>query len=137
MRDHREPSDSWMLEKQELFRNTMQLVNTVMDVSAFRVTDAVGSPTERVINRAVFEAQTIAFSVCNSAEALARAQYLRHSLAALFSDGGYDQLIRSATGDRARTLGRVRDTMEAFKNAGVSVDLSLLGGGVTFPPRQS
>ena len=62
----------------------MHLINTVMDVSAFRVTDEVGQPAERVINRAVFEAQALVFSICNSEEALARAQYLRQSLASLF-----------------------------------------------------
>jgi hypothetical protein len=136
MRENRDPDDSWIAERQEIFQNVMHLINTVMDVSAFRVTDEVGRPTERVINRAVFEAQALVFSICNRDEALARAQYLRQSLASLFSDGDYDQLIRSATGDRARTLGRVRDTVGAFQNAGVSVDLSLLGGGVVFPPRQ-
>jgi hypothetical protein len=135
MRDNREPSDSWISEKHDLFRQTMLLINSVMDTTAFRVTDSAGRPTERVINRAVFEAQTVVFSICNGDEAQARAQYLRRSLAALFSDGDYDELIRRATGDRARTLGRVRDTVEAFKTAGVGVDLTLLGG-VTFPPKR-
>jgi len=134
MRDHRDPSDNWISEKQELLHGTMQLINSVMNATAFRVTDRVGRPTERVINRAVFEAQAIVFSVCNSDEAMTRAQYLRESLAALFSDSDYDGLIRRSTGDRARTLGRVRDTIEAFRSAGVSVDLSPLGG-VTFPPK--
>lgn len=134
MRDNRNPSDDWIAEKQGLFRSTMQLINNVMAVSAFRVTDTVGRPTERVINRAVFEAQTIVFSICNRDEAQARGQYLRQSLASLFSDSDYDQLIRRATGDRTRTLGRVRDTVEAFQSAGVNVDLGLLGD-VTFPPR--
>jgi len=134
MRANRNPSDERIVEKGDLFHETMQLINTVMNVSAFRVTDTTGRPTERVINRAVFEAQAIAFSICDGDEARARAQYLRRSLASLFSDSNYDELIRRATGDRARTLGRVRDTVEAFRSAGVSVDLSLLGN-VTFPPR--
>lgn len=135
MRDHRDPSDDWISEKQDLFRQTMQLINNVMDAAAFRVTDGAGRPAERVINRAVYEAQAVVFSICDGDEAQARAQYLRRSLAALFSDGYYDELIRRATGDRARTLGRVRDTVEAFNAAGVGVDLSQLGS-VIFPPKR-
>jgi hypothetical protein len=134
MQNNRNPSDDWITEKRVVFESTMQLINEVMDVSAFRVTDTVGRPTERVINRAVFEAQAIVFSICDPKGARQRAQYLRRSLASLFSDSSYDELIRRATGDRTRTLGRISYTIEAFRSAGVNVDPGVLGE-VTFPTR--
>jgi hypothetical protein len=134
MRDNRNPTDAWISERRKLFRKTMQLINDVMGISAFRVTDVRGNPTERVINRAVFEAQTVAFSVSDGDQARTRAKSLRHCLAAVFADADFDELIRRATGDRVRTVGRIRDIVSAFEEAGVAVDLTLLGE-VKFPPK--
>jgi hypothetical protein len=134
MQDNRKPSNDWISDKTNLFQETMRLIHDVMDDTAFRVTDVNGRPKERVINRAVFEAQTLIFSVCNAEQARVRADDVRLSLGALFADRNFDELIRRATGDRTRMLGRIRDTATAFENAGVSVDIDLLGK-VAFPPR--
>jgi hypothetical protein len=136
MQDNRHPNDDWISAKSQLFRETMQLIRTVMHNTAFRITDSSGQPKERVINRAVFEAQSIVFSICDAERAQEQAQPLRLSLAALFADSSFDELIRRATGDRTRTLGRVRDTAEAFESADVPVNLEILGN-VSFPRKQS
>jgi hypothetical protein len=134
MLDHRDPGDEWIQAKRSLFSETMKLIRNIMDNKAFRVTDAAGRPKERVINRAIFEAQTLIFSVCDARQAQARTKELRLSLAALFADASFDELIRRATGDKTRTLGRVRDTAQAFESAGVSVNIGLIGK-VSFPPK--
>jgi uncharacterized protein DUF262 len=134
MQDNRDQDDDWIESKASLFRNTMRLIYDVMGTSAFRVTDTDGHPKERVINRALFEAQTLVFSVCNEKQARERANDLRRSLGALFAERDFDELIRRATGDRTRTLGRVRDTAIAFERARVSVNRELLGK-VQFPPK--
>jgi Protein of unknown function DUF262 len=135
MQDNRTPSQEWISEKRAQFISTMQLISRVMPGTAFRVTDSSGRSPERVINRALFEAQAVVFSVCDEGQAASSASALRMSLASLFGDGAFDELIRRATGDRFRTLGRIRDTAAAFESAGVRVDLERLGP-VTFPARQ-
>lgn len=127
MRENRDPSDQWLTERRLIFQQTMGLIDEVLGLSAFRVTNAAGRPTERVINRAVFEAQSLVFSACDADEARARAASLKKSLAKLFVDDEFDELIRRATGDRTRTLGRVQKTIAAFEAADVSVDLEILG----------
>lgn len=134
MADNRNQSDNWLSSKEKLFRQTMRLIRTVMDNTAFRITDTAGHPKERVINRAVFEAQTLIFSICDPDQARAKAQTLRLSLAALFANNDFDELIRRSTGDRARTLGRVRETAAAFQSAGVPINIKLLGD-VNFPAK--
>jgi hypothetical protein len=135
MQDNRSPNQNWISEKRELFTSTMRLISVVMPGTAFRVTDTSGRSAERVINRALYEAQTVVFSICNRDLAESNARALRLSLASLFGDSDFNGLIKLATGDRFRTLGRIRDTANAFERADVPIDLGLLGE-VTFPARQ-
>lgn len=135
MQDNRTPSQEWIFGKSDLFIGTMKLISNIMPGTAFRVTDTSGHSPERAINRALFEAQTVVFSVCDSGQAMSNSSALRMSLASLFDDSAFNELIRLATGDRFRTLGRIRDTALAFENAGVQVDLERLGP-VAFPDRQ-
>jgi hypothetical protein len=134
MRDNRNPDPSWLDDHRRMFTDTMEVISQVLGPSAFRVTDADGTPTERVINRAVFEAQSTVFSIADRERTLERREELRRGLGALFGDETFDDSIRFATGDRARTLSRIRDVAEVFESAGVSVDLTLLGE-VNFPSR--
>jgi hypothetical protein len=135
MQDNRSPNQDWINEKRELFTSTMRLISVVMPGTAFRVTDTSGRSPERVINRALYEAQAVVFSICDQNLAASNAQALRLSLASLFGDDDFNGLIKLATGDRFRTLGRIRDTAAAFERANVPIDLGLLGE-VTFPARQ-
>jgi hypothetical protein len=135
MQDNRSPGEKWISEKRDLFTSTMGLISEVMPGTAFRVTDTSGRSPERAINRALFEAQTVVFSVCDEDQARSKASELRMNIASLFEDSDFNELIQRATGDRFRTLGRIRDTAAAFDTAGVPVDLKLLGA-VTFPARQ-
>jgi hypothetical protein len=72
--------------------------------------------------------------VCDAEQARERADEIRLNLGALFADRNFDELIRRATGDRTRMLGRIRETATAFEEAGVSANIELLGN-VAFPPR--
>jgi hypothetical protein len=129
---HRNPSGQWLIEHRSTFTNTMDLVNDILGPSAFRVTDSNGKPAERVINRAVYEAQSIIFSICDDKMARRNKLELRRSISALFQDKDFDDRIRSATGDKSRTYGRIEDMAKAFRQAGVEVDLGRLGK-VSYP----
>lgn len=134
MEDFRNPASDWTNAHREIFESTVSTIAEVMGEAAFRVTDKSGKPTERVINRAVFEAQMIAFSVCDGDSARSRKEQLRLEIAALFHADGFDEQIRRATGDRTRTYGRIKDTVDAFVRAGVKIDIKKLGP-VHYPVR--
>ncbi|HEV3357508.1 MAG TPA: DUF262 domain-containing protein [Pseudonocardiaceae bacterium] len=127
MRENRDPDDSWIANKRDLFERTMVVISDILGTSAFRVTDGTGRPTEKVINRAVYEAQSIVFSVCDHKVALRRSDQLRRSLGELFVDGNFDEQIRKSTGDRARTYGRISHVADAFIRADVPIDLGNFG----------
>lgn len=131
-RDNANRDEDWLDDHRDLFERTMTLIDEVMGASSFRVLDPAGVPAERVVNRALFEAQAIAFSVCDPAKARAKAAEVRRSIAELFAKESFDDSIRRATGDRTRTLRRIGMTLEAFEAVGVGIDRSPFGG-VTFP----
>ena len=122
----------WLNEQRAVFETTMGLISDVMGPASFRVLDLNGTPTERVVNRALFEAQAISFSVCDQEEARNRASTLRRSIALLFGEEEFDDSIRRATGDRTRTLRRLAMTLRAFAKAGVRFDRQFFAG-VKFP----
>lgn len=134
MKDHRNASASWIAEHRSTFESAMELVADVLGPAAFRVTDQSGKPAERAINRAVFEAQSIIFSVCDPMKARQNKAEVREQLGRLFSKDHFVDQIRRATGDRAKTYGRIQDVADAFSRAGVSVDLSSLGK-VAYPTK--
>jgi hypothetical protein len=81
---------------------------------------------ERSVNRALFDAETIVFANVNVAEALDRAESIVSNINHLFVDKDFLDAIRRATGDRSRTMQRVRQVIQAFESSGVSVDPSLI-----------
>jgi Protein of unknown function DUF262 len=105
-----------------LFDTTTVRVESVLGSRAFRVTDARGHVLEPAVNRALFEAQMLAFSWIPESEDVvgARAEIIRR-LAALYKRQIFQDSIRRATGDRARTLTRVKGVVGALEDAGVEV----------------
>jgi hypothetical protein len=132
MRANRNPSDEWLEQQRELFVSTVDLIADVLGSNAFRVTDRRGNPTERNINRALFDAQTLAFSVASASDARAHSRRVIEELGALFEDEDFDDTIRRATGDRIRMLTRIRDVTSALVRAQVDISLEKLGP-VRFP----
>jgi hypothetical protein len=124
-RDHRNPPDEWIVRQRERFESTMKLISNVMGIAAFRVIESNGM-VERSVNRALFDAETIVFANVNVAEALDRAETIVSNINHLFVDKDFLDAIRRATGDRSRTMQRVRQVIQAFESSGVSVDPSLI-----------
>jgi Protein of unknown function DUF262 len=105
-----------------LFEVTIERLESVLERSAFRVADAAGRPIEPGVNRALFEAQMLAFSWLDDGGGLPAAKPRTLSaLAALYRDGAFQDAIQRATGDRARTLTRVRGVVGVLRESGLSV----------------
>jgi hypothetical protein len=127
MEDHRQASKGWLGQRDAEFRATTELIAAVLGEGAFRVIDSAGDPIERNVNRALFDAQMLVFSVADHGVARNRRRQVLRELAALFDDEDFNDAIRRATGDRSRAIERTRDVGQALDRAGVPVDLSLLG----------
>jgi hypothetical protein len=127
MRDNRMAISDWLQTRRSIFESTMDLVESVMGLSAFRVTDRAGVPVERTVNRALFEAQTICFSVADPTMTRERSSHLTAALGRLFESDTFMDSIRRSTGDRARVLSRISDVSSAFRSSGIPMDLAVLG----------
>lgn len=127
MRTNRRPSPSWLEVRRQRFIGAASRVASTLGSSSFRVIDRSGSPTERNVNRALFDAQMLVFAVCNGDTLAARRKAVVDRLGRLFEDSDFQDAIRRATGDRARTLERTRDVAAALEDAGVPVDLGQYG----------
>ena len=117
----------WLDQRAERFIMTTTLVANVLGESAFRVINEDGEPLERNINRAVFDAQMLVFSVADRDAAQERKAEITRGLGSLFEDADFLDAIRRATGDRTRTNERVEAVAATLERAGVPVDLASLG----------
>lgn len=104
-----------------VFEDTVSIVLTLIGPNAFRVTDPNGKALEPSVNRALFDAQMLACSWIVGKVGDVDTKRVRQELAALFADASFLDAIRRATGDRARTLKRLRETVSGLKKASVSL----------------
>ncbi len=100
-----------------VFDYSVKRVQELFGQSAFRLLSASGSPTESSVNRALLEAQLLACSwlIPTSSPSVSKA---RNEIAKLFNNETFNDAVQRATGDRSRTLRRVRDTISALEHAG-------------------
>ena len=103
------------------FISAINRVKSLIGDNAFRLTDQDGKPLESAVNRALFDAQMLTASWTNE-NGTPRGKVLGQ-LAALNTNSEFLDSIQRATGDRSRTLKRVRDTVDAFKRAGLTVNV--------------
>ncbi len=105
------------------FFRTVSLIHELMGEEAFRVLEPNGDRSESTVNRALFEAQMLAFSWVQRPERALEAGPARLRIAELFSDEAFMDSIQRATGDRSRTLKRVRESIGALTRAGLEVNV--------------
>jgi hypothetical protein len=103
------------------FDTSVARVKEVLGASAFRITDAAGRPTEPTVNRALLEAQMLSFLWIEADGEAIDPRAIRREVAHLFKDESFMDSIQRATGDRARTLKRIRETVSALGRAGAEV----------------
>jgi hypothetical protein len=107
------------------FVTTTKVVYTLLGQAAFRITDPTGRRIEPAVNRALFDAQMLASRwVTTDLEDIDIAE-VRRELARLFSSETFLDAIQRATGDRSRTLRRIRETVGALERAGVRLEIPL------------
>jgi hypothetical protein len=123
MEESRAISRAELQIRKDLFDETAQMAIALFGPAAFRVTDAAGTLAESSINRALFDAQMLAASWVISVPKPKTTKAARRRLAALFGDERFLDSIQRATGDRARTLKRLRDTTRALTQAGISLSV--------------
>jgi len=113
-------------EELEMLRSrfiaTVGRIRDVWGSNAFKVTDRAGRATERAPNRALFDAQMVAFDLVPTSEAtLGRRKQIIREFARLFRSEEFVDSISLATGDRSRTFYRVREAIAALEAAGIKI----------------
>lgn len=107
-----------------IFINTVIKIDTSLGSKAFRITDKSGTIIERAINKALFDAQMIAFSwVVEEVDVLEnKKQSVFYELAELYADQTFKDSIQLATSDRARTHARIIGLIQALERAGLTIE---------------
>ncbi len=90
---------------------------TLLGPSAFRILNARGEPAETAVNRALLELQLLACSWITG-NSNPNPRIVRQEITKLFKNEHFTDAIQRATGDRTRTLLRVRETIAALERAG-------------------
>ena len=130
---HRDPDEDWLAERRQVFSITMSMLANVLGGQAFRLIDPEGNPLRdengkplpRGVNRALFDAQALAFSWIRQPIANAeRAEVVQRISEALSNDATQDA-VRRATGDRKRIFHRVRAMVSVLQEANIAVDVPI------------
>lgn len=122
MLENQEASKATLDRHRRLLLSTIERIHTVFDSRAFKVTDRKGKIIERAPNRALFDAQMLAFSWASSKTDFEKKRSaIVRQFASLYRDDEFMDTISLATGDRTRTLSRVRGAIKALAAAQVSV----------------
>ena len=132
MDENKERGEAWLSTRENHFRGTMQLIETVLGDQAFRLIDETGEalldedgkPLPRGVNRALFDAQATAFgwTSANSISDKQRVKLVQEISKGLKREDLQDA-ARRATGDRARIRLRVRTMVEALRASGLKVEV--------------
>ena len=122
MDDNKNAKAAWLDSRKGKFTEVMSLVYDVLGVNAFRLidengeqlTDAEGRPLPRGVNRALFDAQAVAFSwVISGGDAEERA--IVRAISLELQDQELQDAVRRATGDRARIRLRIARIVHALQ----------------------
>ena len=123
MRSVQNADDDTLHDLRTNFEQTIGRVRRVLGYGGFREADSLGRPYYRVVNRALFDAHMLAFSWVENEDLGRYRERVLTNLAELYQDGGFLDAIRRATGDRARTVARVRDVSNALREAGLELSI--------------
>jgi hypothetical protein len=107
-------------EYTRIFHYAVHRAATLLGNRAFRVLDRHGEPIESAVNRALLEAQLLSCSWLEG-NSEPSPELVKERVAGLFRSEEFLDSVQRATGDRARTLRRAQETVEALRAAGASV----------------
>ena len=103
------------------FRLTAARAVSLFGRSAFRIIGRDGAPLERTVNRALYDAEMLACRWLTEEPMLDDSATLFRAVGELCEHADFLDAIGRATGDRSRTLTRVRMMVQAFKKVGLAV----------------
>ena len=127
MYKNKNPREEWLDERRGVFRDTMAEMAVVLGNQSFRLIDSQGNPLRdkngkplpRGVNRALFDAQALAFSWANKPfPPGARTAVVRRISDALGEERTQDA-VGLATGDRKRIIDRVMAMVYALRESGI------------------
>lgn len=104
-----------------LLASTVGRIRALVGENAFRITGPDGETTERVVNRALYDAQMLVASWTEEADSGSHRPQILAGLSNLYTSTDFLDTIQRATGDRSRTLRRIRDVEQVFEAAGLTV----------------
>ncbi len=129
MDKHKNTSSRWLKPREAAFVETMKRINRILGGQAFRLIDSVGNPVKddkgkplpRGLNRAIFDAQALAFSWVTTPPAKEDKKSIVRSIAKVLKSSDFQDSVRRATGDRARVYLRVELMVEALREGGLKI----------------
>lgn len=131
MEKHKDETEDWLSEKEKSFIETMIRIERLLNGQAFRLIDvdgkplkdAEGKPLPRGVNRALFDAQAMAFSWVTSSLKEENKKLVIRSIAEVLQKEVLQDAVRRATGDRARVRLRIKLMVEALENSGLHLNV--------------
>jgi hypothetical protein len=130
MDTNKDADQSWLDERETRFRETMQRTSRFLGEQAFRLIDAQGNPLKdqqgkplpRGVNRALFDAQSLAFAWVTTPPGKENRKHVLRSIAEILEREEFQDAVRRATGDRTRLRLRIKLMVEALANGGLRLD---------------
>jgi len=119
MKTHEADLPEQLAASRQVFESTIAKLAAIFPNRAFRIHNAQGEPTERSVNRALYDAYMLAFAWLPETPTATQVPVVRQRLADLQNSKDFVDAIQRATGDRSRTILRVQLTIEALASAGV------------------
>jgi hypothetical protein len=120
--DDRNPSSGARTEMSARFTRSADRVWGLFGLGSFRLLAKDGTPIERNVNRALFDAQMLTCAwVEPDFDLVAHKDDVIHQVVGLYAEDPFLDAIQRATGDRARLYRRVRGFVAAFRAAGVPI----------------
>jgi hypothetical protein len=128
MADNRNAPPDWIEAQRQVFERTMELIAQTLGTNAFRLIDEHGEPLRdergkpfpRGVNRALFDAQSLAFSWVEELSSESATEVMR-SIGLALADGNVRDSVQIATGDRKRLHARTMAMVSALEAAGIDV----------------
>jgi len=128
MNDNRNAPQDWIEAQRKTFERTMELIAQTLGHKAFRLIDEHGEPLRdergkpfpRGVNRALFDAQSLAFSWVEEIGSESAMEIVR-TIGQALVDSTVRDSVQLATGDRKRLHARTMSMVRALEAAGVDV----------------
>ena len=118
----REANQEQLSEFGEILERTTALVHRILGNTAFRITDSRGVPRDKLLNRALFEAQMLGFSWIEDGRSCRKASVVS-ALAQLFGDQAFLDAIQKATGNKSNVDLRTKRVVDALTSAGADMNV--------------